>query len=400
MLLVFLRAVPILEKLENAGFAAYFVGGAVRDYLLHKPIDDVDIATSATPMEVKGIFSKTIDVGIAHGTVVVLFQGFSYEVTTFRTEADYEDFRRPQEVHFVRSLEEDLQRRDFTINALAMNKEGKIIDLCHGTEALQAKRLETVGKAEERFSEDALRMLRAVRFVSQLAFSLEKETNQALINCSHLLQHIAVERKSAEFEKILNGTNRRKAIKLLTDTGLYCYLPSLEKYKDCLLRTALLPCEALTVNEMWALLLQLMELKHVEKANVLKNWKLSRKTINEILTISKWVTYRMRNSSWERTALYQAKRSGALSAEKIIHTMQRNRIDKAKIAEIAHQYEQLPIKSRAELAITGTDLLKWEGMKAGPWIKEQLSAVEKAIIEGVIENKRDKIKEWLECNQR
>ena len=133
----------------------------------------MDIATSATPQEIKNIFPKTIDVGIEHGTVVVLWESETYEVTTFRSEGEYADFRRPSEVTFIRSLEEDLKRRDFTMNSIAMNRKGELIDPFLGIDAIHRKRIETVGSASERFHEDALRMMRAVRFVSQLSFTIE-----------------------------------------------------------------------------------------------------------------------------------------------------------------------------------------------------------------------------------
>ena len=177
----FLTAVPVLERLEAAGFEAYFVGGSVRDFLLNKEINDVDIATSATPDEVKQIFSKTVDIGIEHGTVLVLYQNQGYEITTFRSEAEYENFRRPKEVAFIRSLSEDLQRRDFTMNAIAMDKGGDLIDPFQGKLAILNQVIQTVGNAENRFQEDALRMMRAVRFVSQLSFKIEEATLTALI---------------------------------------------------------------------------------------------------------------------------------------------------------------------------------------------------------------------------
>ncbi|MFL6560850.1 MAG: CCA tRNA nucleotidyltransferase, partial [Bacillus sp. (in: firmicutes)] len=123
----FLAASPVLKKLEDAGFEAYFVGGSVRDFLLKREINDVDIATSATPDEVKRIFPKTVDIGIEHGTVLVLVNNGGYEITTFRTESDYRDYRRPKEVTFIRNLKEDLQRRDFTMNAIAMDRNRKLI---------------------------------------------------------------------------------------------------------------------------------------------------------------------------------------------------------------------------------------------------------------------------------
>src|SRR4051812_38283336 len=211
----FLAAVPVLTKLESAGYEAYFVGGAVRDFLLKKEINDIDIATSATPEEVKQIFSKTVDVGIEHGTLLVLYQNQSYEITTFRTEAEYEDYRRPKAVSFIRSLKEDLQRRDFTMNAIAMDKDGNLIDPFHGELSIKNQVIQTVGKATDRFQEDALRMMRAVRFVSQLSFRIEDETLNALEDLVHLLGKIAIERKQTEFDKLLFGDNRKQAIQLI-----------------------------------------------------------------------------------------------------------------------------------------------------------------------------------------
>lgn len=138
---LFLKSVPILELIEEAGYEAYFVGGSVRDYILGRPINDVDIASSATPQEIKRIFPNTADIGIDHGTVLVITDTGTYEITTFRTESGYSDFRRPDAVKFVRSLTEDLQRRDFTMNAIAMDKTGKIIDPFNGKRDLVQKGL-------------------------------------------------------------------------------------------------------------------------------------------------------------------------------------------------------------------------------------------------------------------
>src|SRR3954447_14575506 len=225
MIPIFIKAIPLLEVIEKAGFEAYFVGGCVRDYLLGKKIADVDIATSATPQEIKQIFSKTIDVGIEHGTVVVIWGQETYEITTFRSDGEYTDFRRPSEVTFIRSLKEDLKRRDFTMNSMAMDKKGKIIDPFLGQAAIQQKLIQTVGSATDRFHEDALRMMRAVRFVSQLSFAIEPETQQALKTNALLLEKIATERKTVEFEKLLQGENRKSALQLLLDTGLFLFLP-------------------------------------------------------------------------------------------------------------------------------------------------------------------------------
>lgn len=177
---IFKKAVPVLAKLEQAGFEAYFVGGSVRDTLLERDVADIDIATSAFPEEVKQVFMRTFDTGIEHGTVSVLEAGEIYEITTFRTEGTYADFRRPDEVVFIRSLEKDLERRDFTMNAIAMGLDGRFIDPFDGQKDMMNKQIRAVGEPWERFHEDALRMMRGVRFVSQLGFSLERRTYEAM----------------------------------------------------------------------------------------------------------------------------------------------------------------------------------------------------------------------------
>lgn len=211
---IFTAAFPVLQQLEQANYEAYFVGGSVRDLLLKRPIHDIDIATSAYPEEVKQLFPKTIDTGIKHGTVTVLHGGSSYEITTFRTESGYQDFRRPDHVTFVQNLAEDLKRRDFTINALATNRKGEIIDLFNGIGDLQKHLIKAVGDPMKRFHEDALRMMRAVRFMSQLCFDLEPQTEKAVKDMHQLLPKISVERIRDEFVKMGTGTNSRAAFKV------------------------------------------------------------------------------------------------------------------------------------------------------------------------------------------
>lgn len=167
-------AFTVIEQLEEAGFEAVVVGGAVRDAILHRPAHDVDVATNALPQEVKTVFNRTVDIGIQHGTVLVIVPEGPVEVTTYRTDGEYTDHRRPEEVHFVRSLKEDLQRRDFTMNAIAMRKDGSFVDFYGGQRDIKAGVIRAVGEAKVRFAEDALRMLRAVRFSAQLGFRLKR----------------------------------------------------------------------------------------------------------------------------------------------------------------------------------------------------------------------------------
>lgn len=399
MIPVFQQAVPVLQKFEEGGYEAYFVGGSVRDLLLQKEIHDVDIATSANPEEIKGIFSKTVDVGIEHGTVMVLYNGQAYEVTTFRSESGYTDFRRPDEVTFIRSLQEDLGRRDFTMNAIAMNKDGKIFDPFSGEKAIKAKVIETVGKASERFTEDALRMMRAVRFVSQLSFSIEESTYLSLREYAHLLNHIAIERISIEFEKLLLGKNVQKAIGILLDTGLYQYLPGLKEYGIQLNTFGRLNLNtALSLEEKWTLLLHQFGLQPLEAVSFLKNWKLTNKKIKRIKKGLELLNWRLHND-WCAIELYSAKEEFVLSIEKLVNVIQGKDV-RHGLDPLKQLLESLPIKDRSELALTGKELIEWFHVSGGPWIEEKLQKIEKAIVTNELSNTKESIKEWLlSCNQ-
>lgn len=396
---VFLAASPVLKKIEDAGFEAFFVGGAVRDHLFNREISDVDIASSATPTEIKTLFSKTIDVGIEHGTVVVLYNQIPYEITTFRTESGYADFRRPEEVKFIRSLHEDLMRRDFTMNAIAMDRNGKINDPFHGKEAIHNQVIETVGYAGDRFSEDALRMLRAVRFMSQLSFTIEEKTYSALSLHAPLLEKIAVERKRAEFEKLLRGKSRVEALKVLLETEIVNFLPGLEKSEDKLSRIFSYSCEHLTVNEMWVLLLYCLETTERSAENFLRAWSLPVKQIKEIQKILEYLYMRIERD-WTLYDLYLAKQGNISSTERLLSTLSEVKSN-SREEHWQNIYESLPLKERSQLAVTGNDLMVWFEQPGGPWVKEWIVKIEKAILEGQLINRMEDIKEWLtRCNQK
>ncbi len=193
----------IIQTIEQAGFEAYAVGGCVRDSILGREPDDWDITTSAKPEEIKQIFRHTVDTGIQHGTVTVLIKKECYEVTTYRIDGEYEDSRHPKEVNFTSLLSEDLRRRDFTINAMAYNNTDGLIDLFNGQEDLRQGIIRCVGDPRERFSEDALRIMRAVRFSAQLGYEIEEETAAAIKELSDTLRHISVERIQIELVKLL-----------------------------------------------------------------------------------------------------------------------------------------------------------------------------------------------------
>ena len=206
----------IIDTIQKSGFEAYLVGGCVRDMLMDITPHDYDITTSAPPETIITLFEKTVPTGIKHGTVTVINGGFAAEVTTYRTDGEYSDHRRPERVIFVKSLKEDLARRDFTVNAIAYNENEGIKDFFGGREDIKNKILRAVGEPKKRFCEDALRILRLFRFASVLGFTPETETLKAALNCAPLLENISAERISAELRKAVNGKNPA-ALKPLTD---------------------------------------------------------------------------------------------------------------------------------------------------------------------------------------
>lgn len=395
---IFQKAIPLLEKVERAGFEAYFVGGCVRDLILGKEMADVDIATSATPFELKEIFPKTIDVGIEHGTIMIIWDKDTYELTTFRTDGEYKDFRRPSEVMFIRTLIDDLKRRDFTMNSMAMDKKGKLIDPFNGQKSIEERVIQTVGSPQERFHEDALRMMRAVRFVSQLSFTIEQNTFSALKENASILGKIATERKTVEFEKLLKGENKKHAFHLLLESGLYAYLPGLKGQHQELLKMLDYELNNLSVVELWALLLYCLQKPEKDQELFLKEWKLPVKKIKQIKSVIRWLSYR-NQSKWTMESLYEAKLDNVLQVERVYNTLKHLPILHS-IEPLKKMYQSLVIKDKQELDISGTDLMNWKDLEAGPWIKETLATIEMAVVNGKLENNRDKIREWLlKCNQ-
>ncbi len=222
-------AAKILQTLHEAGYEAYIVGGCVRDSLLGRSPEDWDITTSASPQQVKKLFRRTIDTGIQHGTVTVMEHGVGYEVTTYRIDGEYEDGRHPKQVSFTSLLSEDLRRRDFTINAMAYSQEEGIIDLFHGMEDLQQGVIRAVGDPAERFTEDALRIMRAVRFAAQLQYDIEPRTREALAAIAPNLKKISAERIQTELTKLLLS-DRPEDLRIAWESGMTaCFLPEFDR---------------------------------------------------------------------------------------------------------------------------------------------------------------------------
>lgn len=366
-------AIEIILKLKASGFEAYLVGGAVRDFLLGKNPKDFDVATSAEPVQVKELFDRTVDTGIQHGTVLVLANGTGVEVTTFRTEGNYTDNRRPDSVNFVKSLEEDLKRRDFTINAMAMTENQELVDLFGGRKDLEEKLIRAVGQPEERFQEDALRMLRAVRFSGQLDFSIDEQTLAAIKNNAVLIRSIAVERIKIELDKILANHHAARSIDYLHRSGLSGHLPSGEifhiDWKD--FKPTGDPLSgwlyALWQNKKDVQTLAGYKLSNEEKSSLTKALEAAETEI-----WNQWTYYRFTLRELE------------LAAE--LTNRQENPV---------LQKSGLPIQTKSDLAVNGRDLMEWSGKKAGPWLKDLLSNIEQQVVCNELENEKDKIKEWF-----
>ena len=379
---LFLEALPVMQQLVDAGYEAYFVGGSVRDMLLHKPISDVDIATSATPQEVKEIFPHTVDVGIEHGTVMVIHHKEGYEVTTFRTEEGYEDFRHPDKVTFVRSLEEDLKRRDFTINALAIGIDDQLMDFFDGIGDLERQCIRCVGDAKERFNEDALRMFRAVRFVGQLGFQIEENTKNAISLLKMNLSKVAVERMKVEFEKMIQSSYRKDALKLFVETGLYQACPLFDGKGEILLKLAEYPIKEMSVLQAWILFVDELKLSDKEVTHLLKSWKSSNEQIRDVLVGYK--TYRARKEEeWNFFLAYDCPYEVASEVEQLLIPPNKS----TSIKGLEATYQSLPICSMNDIQLNGHDIIRILKLeKKGPIIGQVLKTVEKMILEQSIEN--------------
>ena len=223
----------IITTLQKHGFEAYAVGGCVRDSFLGRVPGDWDITTSAAPEETKSLFARTFDTGIEHGTITVLLNGEGFEVTTYRIDGKYEDNRHPSKVQFTRSLSEDLLRRDFTINAMAYNEQDGLVDLFHGMEDLKKGVIRCVGNAEARFSEDALRILRAIRFSAQLGFEIEEWTMKAIRKLANTLENISAERIRVELEKLIISNHPDKLITAYYAGITKVILPEFDRMMEC-----------------------------------------------------------------------------------------------------------------------------------------------------------------------
>ncbi|QGH34772.1 CCA tRNA nucleotidyltransferase [Gracilibacillus salitolerans] len=383
-------AQQVVNAIRDHGFQAYIVGGAVRDSILRRDVYDIDIATSAYPEQIQEIFKKVIPTGIDHGTVLVRYHGTSFEVTTFRTETGYSDFRRPDAVNFVTDLAEDLARRDFTMNAIAMDQSLQLIDPYQGKLDIKNKIIRTVGNAQERFLEDPLRMMRAIRFQSQLGFKLDNEALHAIHDNRKWLEKIAVERIAIEWEKTLKGPYFNEAKQNLFRVNLANHLPVISEhiYIQQALKslTSSLPSFAAFITYMH------LKVSDIAISSWTNKWKLS----NQIKKDSKLLVQLIQDYTKEplKWVLYRLPEDLIEDFSTLCLLFQNDPINKEDIVAIK---KSLIIKKRRELAINGKDIISFfPDRQTGSWIQNMLLETEKAVVSEIIKNDKNDIREWLQ----
>ena len=368
------KAIDILKIIEKNGYEAYFVGGCVRDYLLDVDFSDIDVTTNALPEQVKEIFGKTIDTGLQHGTVTVIFKGEAYEITTFRTESDYSNHRAPDKVEFVRNLKEDLDRRDFTINAMAMDSRGVIYDFHNGVTDLKNGVIRTVNNPSERFYEDALRMLRAFRFSSKLNFEIEESTFFAIKKNAKLIEFVSVERIVSEFKKLLAGVGCKNSLEKLISSEIHKYIPFLKYIKTY---------QDLSPYTFTQSLYYLSYFNNIDSVE-LKKLKLSNIEIKKIKKYEN-IKYALDSNTPLELILYKHEKEDVqfVSALFKYYTTE-------YIANI-----RLKIHSFYDVEITSKEIIDTINLKPGPWIKDIISQIEKNILLNKLNNRKEEIIDFL-----
>lgn len=423
----------IIDTLMEHGYEAYAVGGCVRDTILGKVPDDWDITTSASPLQVKSVFKRTIDTGIAHGTVTVLLDRIGYEVTTYRVDGEYEDGRHPKSVEFTASLLEDLKRRDFTINAMAYNPGEGLIDAFGGTQDLSLGIIRCVGDPRERFTEDALRILRAVRFSAQLGFQIEEKTKEAIKQIAPNLQNISKERVQAELTKLLVSDHPEYFLKLY-ETGITALLmPEFDKMMDTPQNNKChcydVGCHTLSMLEhtpkdkilRWTALLHdigkistkvrcidgsecFPEHAPVSAAigeQILKDLKMDNTTVRQVTTLIRWHSYHFKMN--KHSVRLIVNKVGTKLFPKLLAIIKADTMAKSEyiksvrlgqIEQIESMYKEIMEDGDCidlkMLAVSGNDLMR-AGVKPGKELGDKLNALLALVLEEPELNTKEKL---------
>lgn len=369
----------VLNILINASFEAYFVGGMVRDDLLGIKYNDIDITTNALPKDIMKLFPNTYDKGLKYNSVTVIYLNYEFEITTYRVDVEYLDHRHPL-VGEADNLELDLKRRDFTINAMAMDLNGNVIDLNNGKKDLDEKLIKTVGDPKNRFTEDALRMIRACYFASKLNFTIETNTYSEMKNNAVLIKNISSERIIAELDKITSLPDNSKAFFYLYDSKLAYYIKGLDKAVKYCLDNKITKLDTM-------LLLMLVGYFSSELDDY---YKISNKK-RTIIERSVMLASVSDNSDFPKVMLYSYGLEVALYANSLNVLLNKD-IDKSSI--IKNNYEALPIKKTCDLKFKGEDIIKLNSKTPGYWLNDQVDDLKLLVINGDLENDYEVLKEY------
>ncbi|KQO17360.1 CCA tRNA nucleotidyltransferase [Paenibacillus sp. Leaf72] len=401
------EALPILATLNGHGHEAVFVGGCVRDTVMGLALKDVDIATSATPEQVVALFAYCIPTGLQHGTVTVMQDGTGYEVTTYRKESVYEKHRRPESVAFISDLKEDLLRRDLTINAMAMRLSGDYYDPYGGMSDIQSKQVRCVGDAEARFQEDALRMLRALRFASQFSFRIVYRTWRALLKHRELLRYVAMERVQAELDKMIGGPAPHYAAALLAGSGLLAYtlepLPAARALLAEAAKTERIQLDYLPalhgVDIRYAALMTQPSVTPQEAKATLQALRMSGSRSGVIMAIVSlhhdMVVNRSPNEEKLRVSWIEAVlRYGQVAAASWLHIAEASGREHAFWADVPRMklwLSQMEISSLKELALDGNQLAAYWDRKPGAWMGKTLKRLLLLVALGELSNSQEQL---------
>lgn len=385
----------IINQLKNHGYEAFAVGGCVRDTLLHREPGDWDITTSAKPEQVKQVFPRTIDTGIQHGTVTIMMNHVGYEVTTYRIDGEYEDGRHPKSVEFTGELVEDLKRRDFTINAMAYSHETGIVDKFGGVEDLERKLIRCVGNPMDRFTEDALRILRAIRFSAQLGFDIEPETRHAISVIAPNMVHVSKERIQVELTKLLLSDHPQE-IRTVFETGISVYV------SDSFAR---IPVEKVNISTAlkafkhlrWAAFLK--DVTPEEAVKVLRDLKLDNDTINRVRVLVKWWRQPV---PLEKPAVRRVMSQMEPELFDDLLDLKETLCPEPQTAEELLLLKQLSAAIREagdcvelkHLAVTGSDLIQ-AGIKPGKAVGEILRALLEQVMDAPEKNEKECLLAWV-----
>ncbi|WP_432722293.1 CCA tRNA nucleotidyltransferase [Staphylococcus equorum] len=394
---LFEAAKPILETLQKHQYQAFYVGGAVRDYLMQKSIHDIDITTSATPDEIEAVFDKTIPIGREHGTINVVYNGDQYEVTTFRAEGEYDDHRRPNEVFFVRDLYEDVKRRDFTMNAIAMDVNYQIHDYFDGLKDIEQRLIKTVGDPAERFNEDALRIIRGLRFQSQLGFTLEKATFNAMRAHIADIAHLSIERIVIELKKLTLGQYVAQSFNNLKYFNAFNYIPFFKRFD---LSKFILE-ESISLS----MLIAFLKAQQPDVDTQLSDLKISNNEKKYITRLERMLQQMPEIQSKQSLKLfvYDFGKEDILQVLSYERMLNSNNIIKVSplifnAASINEISQKLPISSRKEMDINGKDILQVLDKPSGAWLKPILRQVECAILSGEVKNFKPELLKWVKTH--